>query len=79
MFEILSPSTADYDPGRNLFFYMQIKTLREYYAIDSSSKHIRVGRRRENNAWQFEEISVEGGFFSIETIDLKLMLDDMRR
>lgn len=77
IFEILSPSTADYDLGRKLFFYMQIETLREYYAIDSSYKHIRIGRRRENNTWQFEEISIEGTFFSIETIDLKLALEDI--
>jgi Uma2 family endonuclease len=77
IFEILSPSTADYDLGRKLFFYMQIETLREYYAIDSSSKHIRIGRRRENNTWQFEEISIEGAFFSIETIDLKLAFGDI--
>ncbi|MGH2644459.1 MAG: Uma2 family endonuclease, partial [Chitinophagaceae bacterium] len=30
IFEILSPSTKDYDKGTKLFYYMQISSLRQY-------------------------------------------------
>ncbi|MEP6514462.1 MAG: Uma2 family endonuclease [Parafilimonas sp.] len=68
IFEILSPSTQDYDIGRKLFFYMQIESLKEYIIIDSASRNIRIGRKKENNSWQFQELTNENDIISITAI-----------
>ncbi len=69
VFEILSPSTTDYDMGRKFFFYMQIPSLKEYIMIDSLKKGIRIWRKSPGNNWKFEELQNETGILQITTIN----------
>ncbi len=56
VFEILSPSTENYDIGRKLMYYMQIKSLQQYIIIDSQKIYARViTRREEERTWKFDE------------------------
>lgn len=77
IFEILSPSTEDYDMGRKFFFYMQIESLKEYILVDSLTNHIRAGRRQADNAWKFEEIFVPEAMLHINSIGFAVELKEI--
>ena len=77
IFEILSPSTEDYDIGRKFFFYMQIETLKEYVTIDSTRRHVRIGRKQSDGAWKFEEYFNASEQIWINPIRLLLSMDDI--
>lgn len=77
VFEVLSPSTADYDMGRKLFFYMQIDSLKEYVIIDSRKIDVRIGRRTADNSWKFETYTSTEDILTIETIRFPLKLSEI--
>jgi Uma2 family endonuclease len=77
IFEILSPSTEDYDLGRKFFFYMQIETLKEYVTIDSVKFHIRIGKKQADGAWRFEEYFHADEQLTISSVGLSLSLGDI--
>ena len=77
IFEILSPSTEEYDLGKKFFFYMQIESLKEYITIDSSTCHVRTGRRQPDNSWKFEEYTDHAEALLISAIQLQLPLAEM--
>ena len=77
VFEILSPSTEHYDMGKKFFNYMQIDTLKETIAIDSREMNIKIGRRKANNLWAFEELTQANQIFAIETIQFSMSVQDI--
>lgn len=77
IFEILSPSTEDYDLGRKFFFYMPIETLKEYVTIDSVRSHIRIGKKQVDGAWKFEEYFHADEELMIGSIGLSLSVGDI--
>lgn len=79
VFEILSPSTENYDLGKKFFMYMQIESLKEYITIDSASMLVRISRRKDDNSWVFEQYSEAENSFNISTINHALSLNDVYR
>jgi len=77
IFEILSPSTSDYDMGRKFFFYMQIASLKEYIMVDSQKTSIRVWRKSTDQNWNFHELNEASDLLSIETIRESLKVSDL--
>ena len=77
IFEILSPSTEDYDIGKKLFFYMQIDSLHQYIIIDSRSIHVRITTKMENGTWKFTELTEKNNAFFINSIQLELSLSEI--
>jgi Uma2 family endonuclease len=77
IFEILSPSTEDYDMGKKFFYYMQIESLKEYVMIDSTKTFIRIGRKQANDAWKFEEYTQTNQSLWINTIEFSIPLQDL--
>ena len=77
IFEILSSSTEDYDLGRKFFFYMQIETLKEYVTIDSTRRHVRMGRKQADSAWKFEEDFHTDEQILIQPAGLLLSVEDV--
>ena len=77
IFEILSPSTEDYDIGKKLFFYMQIESLHQYIIIDSRSVHARITIKMENGTWKFLELTEKNDTFLIDSIELSVSLNDI--
>ena len=74
IFEILSPSTEDYDIGKKLFFYMQIQSLNQYIIIDSRNIHVRITTKMENGTWKFSELMTKTDTFLINSIVLEFSL-----
>lgn len=77
IFEILSPSTMDYDLGRKFFYYMQIESFKEYITIDTAITQVRINRKQANGAWLFEEYHAIEDIFVIESIGLTINLQDV--
>ncbi|HEV8083142.1 MAG TPA: Uma2 family endonuclease [Chitinophagaceae bacterium] len=77
IFEILSPSTEDYDIGKKLFFYMQIDSLQQYIIVDSRSIHVRITTKMENGTWKFTELSEENNVLFINSIQFELSLSEI--
>ncbi|HEY5408008.1 MAG TPA: Uma2 family endonuclease [Ginsengibacter sp.] len=77
IFEILSPSTEDYDIGKKLFFYMQIESLQQYIIIDSRNMHIRITTKMENGTWKFLELTDKDETLFINSVKLEVRLADV--
>ena len=77
IFEILSPSTEDYDIGKKLFFYMQIESLQQYIIIDSRTIHVRITTKMENGVWKFAELTEKSDTIFINSIDLNASLENI--
>jgi len=45
LFEVLSPTTEDYDRGEKREHYQQIESLRTYVLVDQSTRHVEVWTR----------------------------------
>lgn len=55
LFEILSPSTKEYDRGGKFKLYRDIPTLKEYILIDTASLNIEAFRINSAGHWELEE------------------------
>jgi Uma2 family endonuclease len=74
--EILSPSTRSIDKGRKFFYYQEIKSLNEYFMIDTVKQRIFIARKQPDRRW-ITELPAETGSIFIETINFHLPLSDI--
>ena len=77
IFEVLSPSTEDYDRGKKFFFYRQIPSLKEFIVIDSTKYFIEISRKQEEGSWKFEEVTDLNSEMYIATVDCRLSLQEI--
>ena len=77
IFEILSPSTENYDLGKKFFIYMQVESIKEIIFISSTSAEIKAGRRQPDNSWKFEIITNLNESLFIESINTYIPLGDI--
>ena len=77
IFEILLPSTEDYDIGKKFFFYMQMESLKQYITIDSRNMHVRIANKMEDGIWKFSELMGKDDIFFIDSIGLSIPLMDI--
>ena len=77
LFEILSPSTANYDKGSKFEMYRSIPTLREYILIDSRKIGVEHYRRNDDNSWTLHEYKNPQDRFVIHTITMELITGDL--
>jgi Uma2 family endonuclease len=54
IFEILSPSTAEFDQGTKLYEYEQLESLDMIVFVDAHAETVRVSQRIGPNAWRNE-------------------------
>ncbi|MBX9784605.1 MAG: Uma2 family endonuclease [Chitinophagaceae bacterium] len=74
--EILSLSTRSIDKGRKFFYYQEIKSLNEYFMIDTIKQRVFTARKQPDERW-LTELPVETGSIFIETINFHLSLSDI--
>jgi Uma2 family endonuclease len=55
LFEILSPSTKNYDRGSKFKLYRDIPSLKEYILVDTETINIEVFRINKSGHWELEE------------------------
>lgn len=75
LFEVLSPSTRNYDRSTKLEYYRKIPSLQAYIMIDSERIWVEVYERTSANSWKvsepLEDLTVS---FSIASPNLNLSL-----
>jgi Uma2 family endonuclease len=77
--EVTSPSTARIDRGEKLAAYKQLSTLRAYLIIDHRRRRVeRHWRAGQDDAWQREEIALEGRV-PVPCVDARLTLGEIYR
>ncbi len=77
IFEILSPSTKNYDRGVKFMLYRAIPTLKEYILIEAESMHIEQFAINKEGLWQLKEYSNPEDQITSESLDVKLLLKDV--
>lgn len=77
IFEILSPSTANYDRGAKFDLYREIKTLKEYVLIDSKTIHAVVYSKNSDDTWTLSETKHAGHIIILRSIDFTITLADI--
>ena len=76
VFEVLSPSTEDYDRGEKLLHYRQAPSIEEIVLIAQDRRAVEVFRRGSEG---FEQIVVTQGKCELTSIACELSLDDLYR
>ena len=71
LFEILSPSTEEYDRTIKLEFYKNIPTLKQYVLIDSQKILIEVFTRQGDHSWLSEKYTNPEEEWTLASINYK--------
>ncbi len=77
IFEVISPSTEDYDRGLKGTRYRQVESLQDYIMISQSEAFVEHFSRREDGLWVVETVKGLSGRVRIESIDCTLLLSDI--
>jgi len=74
IFEILPPSTSDYDHGHKWILYQQIASLAHYVMVSQDEVRVEVYSRESDGRWQYEvETDLESSI-SLTAINCRLEL-----
>lgn len=78
VFEVLSPSTENYDRGEKFLRYTnQIETLQDYILISQDKPLIEHFTKRENGGWQKTEIAGFQVILKIDSIECEILLTEL--
>lgn len=74
IFEILSPSTRNYDQGEKYNLYRELESLKEYILIDSQAIKVIQHTKKEDNSWLLVEYKSIDDVFLVKSIGVELSL-----
>ncbi|MBL7730112.1 MAG: Uma2 family endonuclease [Chitinophagaceae bacterium] len=77
LFEILSPSTREYDRGGKFKLYRDIPTLREYILVDTISVNVEAFRLNSNKHWELEEYTKLSQTLTIPSLAISIPLTEI--
>ena len=77
IFEVLSPSTKNYDRGQRFKLYREIPALKEYILVDSETVSIEVFRVNKSNHWELEEYKSLDDELQIPALSLAILLKNI--
>jgi Uma2 family endonuclease len=77
IFEILSPSTRNYDRGGKFKLYRDIPSLKEYILIDTDSVSIEAFRVNSSGHWELEEYKDLNQTLILPSINVSIALNDI--
>lgn len=75
--EVLSPSTAGYDHGRNFERYREIASLRDYILVHADSPWVEHFARQPDASWIFREYRGLDGAVPISSLDCLVRLAEV--
>jgi Uma2 family endonuclease len=76
IFEILSPSTADYDKGLKFELYRALESFKEYVLIDPSKIHLTHYQKNADGSWLMKEYKSMNDTLTLGFIEMPLSLKD---
>jgi Uma2 family endonuclease len=77
LFEILSPSTEEYDRTIKFDFYKNIHSLKQYVLIDSQKMLVEVFTRGKDNVWSSEKYTQPEEDWFLTSINYKSKLNQL--
>jgi Uma2 family endonuclease len=77
IFEVLSPSTSDYDRGEKFAHYRRLPSLAEYVLVAQDRYRIEHYLRRSEEQWLFSEVSGPKATLNLVSIDCRLPLAEI--
>ncbi len=77
IFEILSPSTSNYDRGVKFMLYRAIPTLKDYILVDSESIHAEHFAINKQGLWQLKEHDKTAEEIFIESLNVGLSMKEI--
>jgi Uma2 family endonuclease len=79
VFEVLSPSTEDYDRGTKFTHYRAIPTLQDYVLVSQQQMKIEHATRRPDDTWVLRDVTEPDAQISLPSIGCTLTLRDIYR
>ena len=77
IFEILSPSSKDYDRGTKFNLYRDIPTLKEYILVDSESISVEAFAINDHSKWELTEYKNIDDTLALNAIGISIDLNDI--
>ncbi len=78
IFEVLSPSTEQYDRGEKFLRYINgIESLTDYILISQNKPAIEHFQKQSNNEWEKTEIEGIEGVLKIDSIECEIVLSEL--
>lgn len=77
VFEILSPSTQDYDYGGKFLLYRQLPTLEEYVLVSRDQPRAEVYRRAPGDKWILSTYDGIDATLILESLDRRIPLREL--
>ncbi|MEO6589521.1 MAG: Uma2 family endonuclease [Pyrinomonadaceae bacterium] len=78
IFEVLSPSTENYDRGEKFLRYTNfIETLQDYMLISQDKPLVEHYSKQENGGWKMNEIEGVDAILNLDSIDCKITLNEL--
>ena len=77
IYEVLSPSTKNYDRGEKFKLYRDIPTLKEYILIDSESINVEAFYINENGNWELNEYKIISETLQLRSVQISLDLREI--
>ena len=75
IFEVLSPSTKDYDQGTKFEHYRRLPSLRAYVLVDQVAQRVMHHARLESGAWLMREVTE--GTLALDVIGVEVPLSEV--
>ena len=77
LFEILSPSTEEYDKTTKFEFYDNIPTLKHYVLIDSRKTFVQVFTKQTDKSWSLKEHHLSEEEWELKAIQYKSTIKEL--
>jgi Uma2 family endonuclease len=77
VFEVLSPSTMDYDRGEKFARYRRIDTLQEYLLVAQDAPHVEHYVRQDDASWRFTETDGLDAAITLPSVEAELPLAEV--
>ncbi len=75
--EVVSPATEYFDRGRKFHIYRQLKTLKEYWLIESNEMRLDTYRRLPDDDWILHTYAAAEEIVLLRCLELELKLADV--
>ncbi|PQJ36502.1 hypothetical protein BSZ35_14230 [Salinibacter sp. 10B] len=77
VFEVLSPSTMDYDRGEKFARYRQLDSLQEYLLVAQDRPHVEHYVRQDDGSWRFTETDGLDAEIDLPSLDAALPISEI--
>jgi Uma2 family endonuclease len=77
VFEVLSPSTQNYDRQDKFEYYRTIPTFKEYLLIDQNRARVQQFSKISSKEWTFRDYDAEDEKVALTSVDFQIALEDI--